>query len=153
MKTAAFKYTDVTEIPDSSLAVAVYYNSTNYTMSIQFKGYSEPSAIYGAVSKETYESLIRAESLGTFYNTTIKPRFPNLSNGTVYHVQYTPDESVQVVVKEEEGYTYKVDGYIRHSDTFHAKNREEARQLFLDSLTDEGYAEETLAVTEVVILG
>lgn len=151
MKTATFEYTDKTDV-DSSLAQAVYYNSGNQTMAIEFHDeFSRTgSAIYGQVPEAFYRGFVTLDSIGKTYNSYIKKTFPNLSEGTVYDVDYVDMNSK---VAEEENYTYKVNGYIRHTGVFSAKNRDEARQKFLDSLSDEGYDEEDMAVTEVVIIG
>lgn len=156
MKTATFEYTHGNEIDNSSLATGVYYNSKNYTLAIEFHDYpyGTPSAFYGGVPESVYRDLINANSLGVAYNTTIKDKFPNLSGGTIYNVNYVALDGVEDnKVAEEENFTYMVHGYVRHQGTFQAKNREEARQMFLDSLSDEGYDGSDLAVTEVVIIG
>lgn len=159
MKTATFKYTHGYEVDNSSLATGVYYNSKNYTLAIQFHDYpyGTPSAFYGGVPESTYRDLINANSLGVAYNTTIKDEFVNLSNGTVYNVDYIAldgaEDSKVLTVAESNESVYLVKGYIRVAGSFTATNRSEAREKFLDSLTEDGYDDEDLAVTEVVIIG
>lgn len=156
MKTARFEYTHMSEV-DSSLAQALYYNADEKTLALEFHSnvYDTPSAIYGEVPQAFYEGLLTVDSLGKVYNTFIKKTFPNVSEGTVYDVEYVDISSQTLVKKSEETgeYVFKVRGYIRHEDTFRANTRLEAQQAFLDSLLAEGYPEDSLAVTEVEIVG
>jgi KTSC domain len=157
MKTATFEYTN-RFFADSSFVKAVYYNKKNYTLAIEFEDYTygTPTAFYGAVPEHIYADMVEAESTGSFYNETIKPGYPNLSNGTVYNVSYEyvgePQNSQDQKVAAPKQMTYRVKGYIRHTDNFTAGSLEEARELFLDSLKEEGYDGSDLAVTEVYIL-
>jgi hypothetical protein len=158
VKTAKFEYTHGHEVDDSSLATGVYYNSKHHALAVEFHDYpyGTPSAFYGGVPESAYRNLINARSLGAEYNASIKDKYVNLSNGTIYNVYYSPAEGVEdskVAVKEETDFTYMVHGYVRHQLTVKAKDREEARNKFLDSLTEEGYDASDLAVTEVVIVG
>lgn len=159
MKTAVYKYTHRVEV-DSSLADVVYYNNTNYTMAIQFKnnGYSTPSVFYGSVPEAFFQGLVKSDSLGKTYNMFVKDKLPNLSNGTVYNVDYQADVEEPAVIEDSkevpvEDSIYLVHGYIRVSGSFTASNRTEAREKFLDSLAEDGYDEDEVAVTEVEIVG
>ncbi|QOI67559.1 hypothetical protein SEA_BEUFFERT_191 [Streptomyces phage Beuffert] len=158
MKTAVFEYTHKTDV-DSSLADVVYYNATNYTMAIQFKGngYNVPSVFYGSVPQSFYEGFVKTNSIGKTYNMFVKDKLPNLSGGTVYDVTYTLAGEVDGPIVDQKEATpevmrYRVKGYVRHVGTFVAGSLEEAREHFLDSLTEEGYDESDLAVTEVYIV-
>lgn len=150
MKTATFEYTHKTEV-DSSLAQAVYYNERNQTMAIEFHdaAYQTGSAIYGEVPKAFYEGFVTLNSIGKTYNSYVKSTFPNVSSGTVYDVDYVDLNSDQ----KDATSRYMVKGYVRHEGTFTAGSQEEARELFLDSLTEDGYDGSDLAVTEVYIVG
>jgi len=143
MKTATFEYTDKTDV-DSSLATTVYYNSGNETMAIEF--HNGGSAIYGSVPEGFYKGFVTLESIGGTYNSFVKKTFPNVSDGTVYDVNYVDVNS------KKPTHRYMVKGYVRHFGTFTAGSDEEARQQFLDSLHDDGYDGADLAVTEVYIL-
>ncbi len=157
MKTAKFEYTHWFDA-DSSFVKAVYYNEKNYTLAVEFQSYvyDSPVALYGAVPKEIYGRMSNAESVGSFYNQTIKPGYPNLSNGTIYNVDYVNvgeakgNEGQKVATPEP--MRYRVKGYVRHAGNFTAGSLDEARELFLDSLKEDGYDETDLAVTEVYIL-
>lgn len=156
MKTAKFEYTHGNEIDNSSLAAGVYYNSTNYTLAIEFHeyAYGTPSAFYAGVSEQTYRDLVNANSLGVAYNTQIKDKFANISGGTIYNVDYVPaDGAEDNKVAEEKDFTYMVHGYVRQKLTIKAKDRDEARAGFLHYLENDGYEPEDIAVTEVVIIG
>jgi hypothetical protein len=157
MKTAKFEYTHGHEVDDSSLATGVYYNSKNYTLAVQFHDYpyGTPSAFYGGVPESTYRDLINARSLGVEYNANIKDKFVNLSGGTIYNVTYCDISEPAVESKNADttGYNYTVNGYVRFSGDFTAKNRQDAMAQFIDMLVDEGYDEDVLAVTEVEIVG
>lgn len=142
MKTAKFEYTKRVEV-DSSLAKAVYYDSETHMMSVEF--HSGGSAIYGAVPEPFFEGFSTVDSIGKVYNSFVKVTFPNLSGGTVYDVTYID----KAVVRKEVSNRYTVKGYVRFSGDFAAGSTEEARELFLDSLIDEGYDEDDLAITEV----
>lgn len=151
MKTAQFEYTHMTEV-DSSLAQAVYYNANDRTMAIEFitSIYDTGSAIYAEVPQTFYEGFVSLDSIGKTYNAFVKSTFKNISGGTVYNVDYVDYNSKTV---QEPDPVYFVKGYVRHEGSFAAANRHEAINQFLDSLTDEGYPEEDLAVTEVTIVG
>lgn len=157
MKTALYKYTHKTDV-DSSLADVVYYNDSNYTMAIQFKsnGYSTPSVFYGNVPQAFYEGFVKSQSLGKSYNMFVKDKLPNLSEGTVYGVTYE-DENPEPIEDQKDAQSddsvYLVHGYVRISGSFVASDRNEAREKFLDSLTEDGYDEDEIAVTEVEIVG
>lgn len=156
MKTATFEYTHMTEV-DSSLAQAVYYNEGNQTMAVEFHetAYSYVgSAIYGEVPKAFYEGFVTLNSIGKTYNGYVKKVFPNVSEGTVYDVNYVDlNAASQLLVDQKDAsQRYMVKGYVRHQGSFTAGSLEEARELFLDSLSDEGYDGSDLAVTEVYIL-
>jgi hypothetical protein len=152
VKTARFEYTHMSEV-DSSLAQALYYNADEKTLALEFHSnvYDTPSAIYGEVPQAFYEGLLTVDSLGKVYNTFIKKTFPNVSEGTVYDVEYV-DASARVSGEKTPRNTYMVKGYIRYQDTFEADSLEGAREQFLDTLTGEGYDGNDLAVTEVYIL-
>lgn len=151
----------MTEV-DSSLAQAVYYNENDNTMAIEFHEttYSYTgSAIYGEVPKAFYEGFVTLSSIGKTYNGYVKKTFPNISEGTVYDVDYVHESDVEDIRSVTEGnkdadeFTYKVSGYIRVAGSFAASSRHEAINRFLDSLTEDGYDEEDLAITEVEIVG
>ncbi|AXH49300.1 hypothetical protein HWB76_gp101 [Streptomyces phage Blueeyedbeauty] len=156
MKTTRFEYTHKTEV-DSSLAQAVYYNENDQTMAIEFHELSYAyagSAIYGEVPKAFYEGFVTVDSIGKTYNGFVKKTFPNIVQGTVYDVEYVDLNEVSAPISDqkEASHRYMVKGYVRHSGTFTAGNLEEARELFLDSLTEDGYDGSDLAVTEVYIV-
>lgn len=151
MKTAQFEYTHKTEV-DSSLAQAVYYNANDRTMAVEFVSgiYNTGSAIYEEVPQAFYEGFVTLDSIGKNYNSFVKSTFKNVSEGTVYDVEYVDYNSKQA---PEETNTYIVHGYIRVKTAIDAKNSATARQLFLADLIEDGYESETLAVTEVEIVG
>lgn len=145
MKTATFKYTDKTDI-DSSLGTAVYYDAAGEYMAIEF--HTGGSAFYGEVPEAFYKGFVTLDSIGKTYNSYVKNRFPEVSDGTVYNVNYV-DANATVA---DQTNRYMVKGYVRHQGTFTAGSQEDARQLFLDSLSNDGYDGSDLAVTEVYIL-
>lgn len=151
MKTAQFEYTHKTEV-DSTLAQAVYYNAHEKTMAVEFISgvYDTGSAIYAEVPQAFYDGFVSLNSIGKNYNSFVKSTFKNVSEGTVYNVEYIDYNSKTV---QEPDAVYSVKGYVRHEGSFAATNRHEAISKFLDSLTEDGYAEEDLAVTEVTIVG
>jgi len=151
MKTAQFEYTHKTEV-DSSLAQAVYYNAHERTMAIEFVStvYDTGSAIYAEVPQAFYEGFVTLDSIGKNYNSFVKSTFKNVSDGTVYNVEYVDYNSKTV---QEPDAVYAVKGYVRHEGSFAAANRHEAINKFLNSLTEEGSSEEDLAITEVTIVG
>lgn len=164
MKTGIFEYTDKAVV-DSSLVQAVYYNRSNYTLALEFHGFApHPSVFYAAVPYSVFEGLTeKTDSVGRAYNMFVKNKFQNISDGTVYGVNYHNASDVEAAPltaaepiqgeKEASDLTYRVQGYIRVSGEFDAANRHAAIGQFLDSLTEDGYDEEDLAVTEVEIVG
>jgi len=147
VKTAVFQYTHKTEV-DSSVAHTVYYSADEQTMAIQFHNGS--SAFYGSVPESFYRGFVTLSSIGGTYNSYVKKVFPNVSGGTVYNVNYVDASEKKEETSESR---YLVHGYIRVSGTFTAASRGKAMEQFLDSLTEDGYDEEEIAVTEVEIVG
>lgn len=152
MKTAVFEYTHKTLV-DSSLAQAVYYNAENQTMAVQFheKYHQTGSAIYGEVPQSFYEGFVTVNSLGGIYNGYVKHTFPNVSEGTVYDVDYVDVNKPQVT--ETTKMRYLVQGYTRVTGTFDATDRLDAMHQFMEGLKEDGHDEDDVAVTEVEIIG
>ena len=172
MKTGTYEFTHKAEV-DSSLASAVYYNSENHTLAIEMHENGDywnprtPSVFYAGVPYEVFEGLTeKTDSVGRAYNMFVKDKYQNISNGTVYDVEYVDGTvSVQDVTKATEvdvakpivGQTdsrreYEVRGYVRMPNMyFRAASPEEAAEMFVDTFDDEGYDRDDVAVTEVEI--
>lgn len=58
----------------SSNLVAVGYDADNKTLYVTFK--NGATYAYSGVPEPTYQALLGAESLGSFFHTTIRSEFP-----------------------------------------------------------------------------
>lgn len=58
---------------DSSNIEAIGYDDAQQELHVQFL--SGSTYVYAAVSEETFQELLRADSKGSFFNREVKPNF------------------------------------------------------------------------------
>lgn len=114
-------YTDISGVESSLCRVIAYHRGNNELIILMNNG---GVAVYKGVSLGVYQMLAKSDSVGAFYNSSIKGFYTSKFGGTVYNYDIAVDESFGQ--KQE----FVVRGVIPVKETLSATSEDEARETF-----------------------
>ncbi|QIN94128.1 hypothetical protein PP459_gp105 [Streptomyces phage Wakanda] len=123
-----FEYTDKAELASSWIRAA-YYNSENGELAVEMK--NGQSYVYMGVEPDTIKAFGNAYSAGSFYNTKVQGKFPNVYGGAVT-MKYGKMETMTA----KNTRTYTVRAIVPFEAQIEASSLDEAVRLFVESHSD-----------------